>query len=96
MLLGIFEMVIHTAGKWICGIKGWYTPGIVTGWAMGIASIWYIAVLAQSVAITGIDVLVGIVMTTAVLACLQILVQKSAGYSVPQMMAHMRQRVLHR
>lgn len=96
MLLGVFEMVIHTAGKWICSIKGWYTPGIATGWAMGFASIWCIAALAQSVATTGADALVGIVTTAAVLACLQVLVQKSADYSVPQTMAHMRQRVLRR
>ena len=32
MFLGVFEMVIHTAGKKICNIKGWYVPGIVTGW----------------------------------------------------------------
>ena len=92
-VLGVFEMIVHTAGKKICNIRGWYAPGIVTAWVMGLASIYCVVTLYGLRIITGGDWLVGVLTMAAVLACLQLLVQKSADSSIPKMMAHMRQRL---
>lgn len=92
MFLGVFEMIVHTAGKKICSIKGWYVPGIVTAWIMGIVSIYCIYQLNQIYTITFIDYLIGIVCVALVMITLQIFVQKSAHYSLSQMIAHMKGR----
>lgn len=94
MFLGIFEMVIHTAGKKICNIRGWYVPGIVTGWIMGIASVYNIYMLSTTYTITFTDCVIGILCVVFIMGLLQVLVQKSANYSVPQMIAHMRSQLL--
>ena len=93
LFLGIFEMIIHTAGKKICNIKGWYVPGIITGWLMGIASIYCIVALNKITTITFIDCLIGILCVIVVMVILQVMVQKSANSSIPQMITHMRNRV---
>ncbi len=90
VFLGIFEMIIHTAGKKICNISGWYVPGIVTAWAMGVASVYSICLLVGQHIITSADCIIGILCVAFVMAALQILVQKSADYSVPKMIAHMK------
>lgn len=88
--LGILEMIIHTAGKKICNIKGWYVPGIVTGWIMGIASIYNIYVLNTLYTITILDYVIGIVFVILVMVLLQVMVQKSANYSISKMIKNMK------
>lgn len=93
MFLGVFEMVIHTAGKKICNIKGWYVPGIVTGWLMGIASIYNLYTLSTIYAITFTDCIIGIICVVFIMGILQVMVQKSANYSISKMIAHMKNQL---
>lgn len=90
MFLGIFEMIIHTAGKKICNMKSWYVPGIVTGWLMGIAAIYDIYLLNTLYTITAMDCIIGILCVISIMAFLQVMVQKSANYSIPKMIANMK------
>lgn len=91
MFLGIFEMIIHTAGKKICHIKGWYVPGIVTGWMMGIVSIYNIYRIHNIYKITFTDYALGILCVILIMIFLQCCVQHSANYSIKKMISHMKQ-----
>lgn len=90
MFLGVFEMIIHTAGKKICNIKGWYVPGIVTGWLMGIAAIYGIYTLNTKYTIVFTDCLIGVLCVVFIMALLQVLIQKAANYSIPKMLRNMK------
>ena len=91
MFLGVFEMIIHTAGKKICNIKGWYVPGIVTGWLMGIAAIYGIYTLITKYTIVFTDCLISVLCVVFIMVLLQVLIQKAVNYSVPKMIRHMKE-----
>lgn len=90
IIIGVFEMIIHTVGMKICNIKGWYVPGIVTGWLMGIAAIYGIYTLNTKYTIVFTDCLIGVLCVVFIMALLQVLIQKAANYSIPKMIRNMK------
>lgn len=92
IFLSVFEAFIHTAGRKITGSKDKYFPGIITAWIIGIAGIYCIVVLSKNDMITAIDCVIGVVFLAAVFMSLQALIQKSAGSSIPEMIATMKNK----
>ena len=75
-------------------MKGWYVPGIVTGWIMGIAAIYSIYVLNTLYTITAADCIIGTLCVIFIMLFLQVMVQKSANYSISKMIANMKNHLL--
>ena len=93
MFLGVFELIIHSMGRFITKTKRIYFPGIITAWIMGIISICCIAVLVLNHMISTADVLIGAVFLVMVFVCLTNLVQMSAGSSLRRMIGIMKKRM---
>ncbi|MFW9942865.1 MAG: HXXEE domain-containing protein [Candidatus Thorarchaeota archaeon] len=92
MILGLIEMVMHSAGIKIFHLKKPYTPGLISAILMGIISILAIAYLTLNIVTTPLDWIVGILYTVIVFAFMEIMVFSLNGINPKEMIKNFRTR----